>query len=136
MRIENYLFFGGQAEEAMNFYKSVLGGELELTKRGDIDPEAPEDMKPLIINAQLKGDGFVFRGADNTDVKGETQGRVALTLIGMDEAKMRQVFDGLAAGGEVHQPLEKMFWGDIFGALTDKYGISWQVNIGAAEPAH
>lgn len=131
MKIEAYLFFGGQAEEAMKFYQSVLGGELEVTRRGDVDPSAPEDMKNMAINATLTGDGFLFRGADNTDVTNAAQGRVALTLIGTDEAKMRQIYDGLAAGGSADHPLQKEFWGDIFGALTDKFGMSWQINIEA-----
>ena len=132
MKIEAYLFFGGQAEEAMKFYQSVLGGKLDVTRRGDVDPEAPEDMKNLAINASLEGDGFTFRGADHTDLKGAgSQGRIALTLIGSDEAKLRQIYDGLAAGGTADHPLEKQFWGDIFGSLTDKFGISWQVNIEA-----
>jgi PhnB protein len=42
------------------------------------------------------------------------------------------LFDGLAAGGTVRTQLERQFWGDTFGAVTDKYGIGWQVNIGAA----
>jgi PhnB protein len=135
MRIEAYLFFGGQAEEAMKFYQSVLGGELEVTHRGDVDPEAPDDMKDMAINASLTGDGFIFRAADNTDLAGAgSQGRIALTLIGSDEPKLRKVYDGLAVGGSADQPLEKQFWGDIFGALTDKYGISWQINIGDAKP--
>src|SRR4051812_45355368 len=131
MRIEAYLFFGRQAEEAMTFYKGILGGELTLTRRGEVDPEAPEDMKNLVINAALDGANFHLRGSDNTDVTGGSQNRVALSLIGSDDTKMRAVFDGLAVGGEVHAPLEKMFWGDTFGALTDKYGIGWQVNIEA-----
>lgn len=131
MRIEAYLFFNGQAEEAMNFYQQVLGGKLEVTRRGDVDPNAPEDMKNMAINASLEGDGFIFRGADNTDVTNASQGRVALTLIGSDEAKLRKVYDDLAAGGSADHPLTKEFWGDTFGALTDKFGISWQVNIEA-----
>lgn len=131
MKIEAYLFFGGQAEEAMKFYQSVLGGELEVTRRGDVDPSAPEDMKNMAINATLTGDGFLFRGADNTDVTNASQGRIALTLIGTDEAKMQRIYDGLAAGGSADHPLKKEFWGDIFGALTDKFGMSWQINIEA-----
>ncbi len=117
----------------MKFYQSVLGGELKLTRRGEVDPTAPEDMKPLIINAELTSGELTLRGADNTDTPTERQHRMSLTLIGSDEAKLRHIYDQLAAGGSADHPLDKMFWGDIFGELTDKYGITWQINILAAK---
>lgn len=55
-----------------------------------------------------------------------------LSVIGSGEPRLRTIFDGLANGGTVRVPLAKQFWGDTFGAITDKYGIGWQVNIGAA----
>lgn len=39
------------------------------------------------------------------------------------------IFGALGAGGTVKAPLEKMFWGDIFGALIDKFGRGWRVNV-------
>jgi PhnB protein len=54
------------------------------------------------------------------------------TVIGPGEPRLRAVFDGLANGGTLRVPLAKQFWGDIFGAITNKYGIAWQVNIGSA----
>lgn len=127
--IDPYLFFPGNAEEAITFYQQVFGGELTVTRRGDVDPSAPEDMKNLVINASLVADGLTIRASDNTDTSLDPQSRVELSIIGKDEARLRKVFDDLAAGGEVRTPLEKMFWGDIFGALTDQFGIGWQVDI-------
>jgi len=51
------------------------------------------------------------------------QTRVELSLIGTDDARLRAMFDGLADGGTVVTKLERQFWGDIFGSVTDKYGI-------------
>ncbi len=48
------------------------------------------------------------------------------------DARLRALFDGLAQGGTVRTRLERQFWGDVFGAVTDQYGIGWQVNIGTA----
>lgn len=127
--IDPYLFFPGNAEEAITFYQRVFGGELTVTRRGDVDPSAPEDMKNLVINASLVADGLTIRASDNTATSLDPQSRVELSIVGKDEAQLRKVFDDLAAGGEVRTPLEKMFWGDLFGALTDQFGIGWQVDI-------
>lgn len=58
---------------------------------------------------------------------------VSLSLIGTDEAGLTEKFNKLSVGGEITMKLEKQFWGDIFGMLTDKFGIQWMVNITAEE---
>ena len=73
-----------------------------------------------------------MRASDGDDTTLDMQTRVELSVIGTDEVRLRAIFDGLAHGGTVRVPLAKQFWGDIFGAITDKYGIGWQVNIGSA----
>ena len=131
MNLEAYLFFPGNSEEAMNYYQSVLGGDLSITRRADVDPTAPQDQKHLVINAALDTGTFTLRASDREDATNEVQTRIELTIVGTDEAALRKIFDGLSEGGTVKAPLEKMFWGDIFGALVDKFGIGWQVNITA-----
>src|SRR5215471_9520296 len=71
----------------------------------------------------------VFGGQDTST---DPQTRVELSLIGTGDARLRALFDGLADGGNVRAKLERQFWGDVFGSVTDKYGIGWQVNIGTA----
>jgi PhnB protein len=131
MKLEAYLFFPGNAEEAMNFYQGILGGELSLTRKGEIDPSASESEKDLLVNGSLNTEGFILRASDRSDATNDVQTRIELTLVGGDESALRTIFDQLGAGGTVKVPLEKMFWGDIFGALIDRFGIGWQVNITA-----
>ncbi len=129
-----YMFFGGQAREAMEFYHGIFGGELTLQTRGEVDPEAPEDMKDLLIHGDLTGGEIRLMGADNTDVAGnKPQSRLAISLNGTaaDYDRLHKVYDALAAGGSADHPLKKEFWGDTFGGLTDKYGVNWLINIEA-----
>jgi PhnB protein len=130
-----YLFFGGQCQEAMEFYKGVFGGELTTTTRGSVDKEAPDDMKNLLIHANLEGGLAHLMGSDWTESSISPQKRVSVSLNGKNEELLRKVYDDLSAGGKADQPLKKEFWGDIFGGLTDKYGISWLVNIEAEKAA-
>jgi len=134
MKIDAYLFFPGSAAEAMGFYKSVFGGTLTVLRRGDVDPNASGPDKDLVINADLDTREFHLRASDHGDTTDAPQTRIALSVIGTDEARLRKVYDDLSADGTQDNPLEKVFWGDIFGALTDKFGIRWQVNIGTATP--
>lgn len=132
MKLEAYLFYPGNTEEAMSFYQGVLGGDLSITRRGDVDPSVPESEKELVINAALESDPFTLRASDRRDATHDVQTRIELTIVGTEEAELRRIFDELSEDGTVKTPLEKMFWGDTFGALIDKFGIGWQVNISAA----
>jgi PhnB protein len=130
--IDPYLFFPGNTEDAISFYRDVFGGEVNVTRRGDVDPTANETERRMVINALLTGGDVTLRASDRTDTNLDAQARVELSIIGVDEQRLRDIFDGLAKGGTVRSPLEQQFWGDVFGAVTDKFGIGWQVNIGAA----
>jgi PhnB protein len=132
MKLEAYLFFPGNAEEAMTFYQNVFGGELSITRRGDVDPTAPETEQHRVINAGLTCDAFTLRASDRNDATNEVQTRIELTVNGTHEDELRRIFDALGDGGVVKAKLEKMFWGDIFGSLIDRFGIGWQVNISAS----
>ena len=132
MKLEAYLFFPGTTDEAMTFYREVFGGDLAITRRGDVDPAAPESEKHLVINAALDGGTFMLRASDRVDASLDVQTRIELTVVGTDESKLRGIFEALSDGGTVKAHLEKMFWGDIFGGLVDQYGIGWQVNITAS----
>jgi PhnB protein len=128
--VEPYLFFNGNAKEAMEFYKTVFGGELDVSTMADSPPEAqmPGTKPTDVMHASLKGPVNLM--ASDSSKASDKMAKVELSLGGTDEVQMRKIFEGLAEGGEVRMPLEKQFWGDTFGMLTDKYGVDWMINIG------
>jgi PhnB protein len=132
VELNPYLFFPGNTEQAIAFYQQVFGGQVTITRRGDVDPAVTAGEKDQVVNALLTGGDITLRASDRQDTSNDPQARIELSLIGTDEERLRALFDGLAAGGTVRAQLERQFWGDTFGAVTDKYGIGWQVNIGAA----
>lgn len=132
VELNAYLFFPGNAEEAIAFYQQVFGGQVSVTRLGDVNPSAPAEQKNLVINALLSGGDITLRASDREGTSTSEQTRVELSLIGTDDARLRALFDALAVGGTVRAKLERQFWGDVFGAVTDRYGIGWQINIGSA----
>ena len=124
-----YLHFEATAREAMERYRSIFGGELNLMTFGDMGMEG--DTAGQVMHAQLTTpDGLTLMASDTppgmTLTRGET---VTVSLSGDDEAQLRGWFEALAQGGEVHVPLEKQVWGDLFGQTADEFGITWLVNI-------
>lgn len=129
--LEPYLFFKGDAREAMEFYKDVFGGELTISKISEAPkgtPTMPGSKPNDVMHSSLKGGAVNLMASDSQ--KASKMGKVELSLGSTDEVVMRKIFDKLARGGQVRMKLEKQFWGDIFGSLQDKYGVDWMLNIG------
>ncbi len=112
-----YIFFKGNCAEAMNFYKKVFGGKLDVMKYDDVPVDMPgsEEMKGKIMNSSLETDfGFTIRASDSPKAS-DVAKKVELCLTGSNEDDLRKIFEGLSVGAQVRQKLEKMFWGDFFG---------------------
>jgi PhnB protein len=133
VNLEVYLFFKGNCREAMEFYKSVFGGNLTISTVGEA-PDMPgmEAIdKNWVMHSTLEGGDIKLMGSD-TPKASDKAAKVELSLGGTDESYLRKIFATLAAGGTVKMPLEKQFWGDTFGMLTDKFGVDWNMNIGSS----
>ncbi len=132
--LEVYLYFHGNAKEAMEFYKSVFGGDLTASTYGEV-PEGTfptpisDDMKDWYMHASLEGGDIKLMASDTEKASDEAK-KVDLSLGGTDETRLREIFAKLSEGGTVNQGLTPMYWGDLFGSLTDKYHINWMMNIG------
>ncbi|WP_448811130.1 VOC family protein [Agromyces bauzanensis] len=133
-----YLNFRDNAREAMEFYHSVFGGELNVSTFADFQAAQDPSENDLVMHAQLDGaNGLTLMGADtpkHLDFQGHSG--FSVSLSGDDDAALRGYWDKLADGGQVVEPLEAAPWGDSFGMLVDRFGVSWLVNIsGAPAPA-
>ena len=133
-RLNPYLSFRDNAREAMNFYQSVFGGELTLATFGEYGASEDPAEQDKIMHSQLEtANGLTLMGADTPNSMDLTPGtNYAVSLSGEDESELRGYWDKLSAGGKLAMPLEKAPWGDTFGMCTDKFGVSWLVNIAGA----
>ena len=124
--IHSYLRFDGNAQEAFDFYKSVLGGDLTITKVGDSEmAQFMPEKKDKIFHAQLKKGELVLLGSDLGPDEGLTKGNtMVLTLECSSKEEAHTLFDKLAEGGKVGHPLGEMGFGTI-GDLQDKFGVDW-----------
>lgn len=126
--LDPYLFFDGNAEQAMNYYKDVFGGKITISRMSEMPGTKPEDAN-RVMHAMLEGD-IKLMASDSDKASAEAK-KIELSLSGEDESKLRGYFEALSKDGKVTMPLEKAPWGDVFGMLTDKYSIAWMVNVTA-----
>ena len=133
--IQPYLFFGGRCEEALEFYRTALGAEVDLMMRFK---DAPQPMPPGTIAPEFENKVMhaTFRIAGNTLMASDGRGGepqsftgFSLSLAVPTQAEAERAFAALSAGGQVTMPMGKTFWSPCFGMLTDRFGMGWMVAI-------
>jgi PhnB protein len=114
----------------MNFYKSVFGGELEITPMSNVPGSSPE-VDDKIMHSHLKGGIIDLMGSDGDATRKEAypQGAVSISVTDSNEEELSEAFDKLSEGGKVEQEIIMMPWGDLFGGIVGKYGIDWIFTI-------
>ncbi len=131
VRLNPYLNFRDQTREAMEFYKSVFGGDLYMQTFADFQASEDPTERDKIMHAQLSAGHLVFMAADTPNSMDYQPGtNFNMSLSGPDEEQLRGYFDKLSDGGTVVMPLEKAPWGDKFGMVVDRFGVRWLINIG------
>ncbi|MBV9717694.1 MAG: VOC family protein [Candidatus Eremiobacteraeota bacterium] len=133
MQLEPYLFFHGRCEEALNFYKECLNGEIVGINRfsgSPMEQNVSPDYRDKVMHASFVAGDVKFMASDG-EAGSPPDGNddVALSLATTDDAEGERVFNALAAGGTVTMPFEQAFWGGKFGSLTDRFGVQWMVSV-------
>jgi len=136
-RLNPYLSFSNNARQAMEFYQSVLGGDLRISTFGEYGG-APEGLEAdNVMHAMLETpSGMTLMASDTPPEMRSAAGEVgaggsgvALSLSGEDGDELRGYWERLSARASVTMPLHMQMWGDEFGMLVDEFGNTWMVNI-------
>jgi PhnB protein len=131
-----YISFAGEARQAMEYYRTVFGGELHLNTYGDLGgDQTPPGYAEKIMHSMLETpSGFTLMGADSPPGQDEGRGSgISVSLSGDDGDELRGYWEKLSDGGTVSVPFEKQMWGDFFGMCTDRFGIQWMVNVSGGQ---
>jgi PhnB protein len=127
-----HITFNGDCEQAVNFYKNALGGEIEfiMTYKGSpMEEQVPEDYGLKIMHSTFAADGIRFMAADSMpghEVPGESN--IDLSIDFDSKEEQAEAFRKLSEGGQVLMPLQDVFWGSHFGMVQDRFGIKWMLN--------
>ena len=125
-----YITFSGNCAEAMTFYRDCLGGELTLqsVRESPIAAQMPPAMQDQVMHSMLMIGELSLMASDMKPEWRTTGNSVSVMLHCSNEDELRKTFDALAADGIVRDPVNTQFWGGVFGALTDKFGIDWSLH--------
>jgi PhnB protein len=136
MQIEPYLFLDGRCEEAIEFYRSALGAEVEMLMRWRDCPEPPKDTSMIppggenkVMHAQLRVGGTRVMASDGRCTGKPSFQGFALSLNTCNEAEADRLFSALADGGQIQMPIGKTFFSPRFGMVADRFGVPWMVVV-------
>jgi PhnB protein len=139
-RVNTYLNFPRNTEEAFNFYKSVFGGEFlgqGIMRLGDVvqpegSPQLADGDKQLVMHVELAlPGGHVLMGTDAPESMGfhlNFGDNIHISIDLDTRAETKKMFDALSEGGKITMKLDDMFWGAYYGSCTDKYGVQWMIS--------
>ena len=131
--VQAYLFFGGRCEEALEFYRTALGAEVQMMMRYKENPE-PNPAMPSCFEDKVMHSSFRIGGTRLMASDGMCDGTAnfegfSLSITVPDEAEADRVFAALSDGGLVTMAMEKTFWAPKFGMLQDRFGVGWMVSV-------
>ena len=127
MRLDIYVNYRGNCEQAFRFYEQHLGGTITgMVRHGEQpNPRMPADWKEKILHARVEIGGTVLMGADIPQSEPMRSAYLTLMVNSVDEAE--RIYALLSDGGHVFMPMEETFFAVRFGMLRDKFGTSWMI---------
>jgi PhnB protein len=128
--VTTYLHFDGNCRQAMQFYQSCLGGELQLNAYPDASGQPSTNLTARVIHGQLSREGAPMLMASDSPPEGPVKPgnnfSVSIECDSIDE--IERLFSAVGEDGKIRLPLGDMPWGSRFGMLTDQFGIQWMFN--------
>lgn len=126
-RLDLYLNYAGNCEEAFRFYEQHLGGKIVMMMRHEdhLNPALPPDYRKKILHAHLDLGGATLMGADIPGAEPMRSAYASLTLDSAAEAE--RVYGILSDGGQIFMKMEETFFAVRFAMLRDKFGTSWML---------
>ncbi len=142
MKVEPYLSYEGRTEEALNFYAKAIGAQVDLMMRfkdapkdeaceGDTGPRPPLALAEKILHSSFRIGASTIMASDGMCSGKPNFAGVSLSIQAKDDAEAKRIFEALAEGGQIHQPLIKTFFASSFGMLADRFGLGWMIVAGA-----
>jgi PhnB protein len=132
MQVQTYLYFNGRCEEAIEFYRNVLGAEVVFASKFGESPDpamVPPGSDEKIMHATLKIGETTLMASDGTCDGQPRFAGFSLSVTPPTDAAAQGLFAALGEGGQVQMPLSPTFFASSFGMVADRFGVSWLVYV-------
>ena len=130
MKLDIYLNYGGNCEQAFRFYEQHLGGKITMMVTQGQQPNpanVPADWKNAILHARIEIGKTVLMGADIPPDRFQPMRSAYLTLTVDSAEEAERLYALLSDGGQIFMKMEETFFASRFAMLRDKFGTSWML---------
>ena len=132
MQVQTYLFLDGKGDEAIEFYKRVLGAKVQMLMRYGEAPDQsmikPENKNKVMHSTIQIGETTIMASDGYCNGKPTFDG-FSLSVDAPSDAEAKRIFTALAEGGQIRMPLDKTFFASSFGMVADTFGVGWMVIV-------
>ena len=127
MKLKCHLHFNGNCLEAMNYYKEIFGGELEIsTYEGT--PLESEELRNKVLFSSLKFKNNEISASDLIDEDLKIGNAYSIFIESESDEEALSFYEKLSSQGKVLMAYDRSFWGSKFAIINDKYNINWMIN--------
>ena len=127
-----YINFADEGREAIEFYKTVFGGEaiVTLVKDSAMAAQMPAEWGERVMNLDFRSGDIHFMGSDIiSDQIGKVPGNMMSIAVACDSVEqLHDYYDKLMAGGKEIMAPGDSGWGSIFGQCIDKFDVQWMLD--------
>ena len=131
MQLNPTLFFTGNAEEALAFYRDALGGKIDLNRYKDAPPDqgSSPDWADKIMYGTITSPYGVIAAMDAPPERaGQSGDNFGISVTADSDADASSIFTKLSNGGHVLMPFGETFFAAKFGMAKDKFGTTWLIS--------
>jgi len=130
--VNPYITFKGNCRKAIEFYKNALDAEVLFVQTVGESPMSNIGPPENIMHSTIKvGDSTIMMSDDPRPESPSGESNISLAIGLSDPERAKQLFANLTKDGAVIMPLQKTYWAEAFGMVTDKFGVRWMVNCEA-----
>jgi len=128
MRLDTYINYAGNCEQAFRFYEQHLGGRITtMTRHGEQpdQPGVPQDRMSGILHARIEIGNAILMGADVPDAQPMRSAYLTLTVD--SDAEADRLYGVLTADGQIFMKMQETFFASRFAMFRDGFGTSWML---------
>ncbi len=133
-----HLNFRAQARNALAFYQSIFGGHLFIATHAQAYPAFAPEEADLVAFGQIESpDGFRIMAFDVPAARPFDAGTAAVfvSVRSTEADELSRYWAGLSKEAIILQPLGPSGWAPLYGMLTDRFGVTWILDMVSADAA-
>jgi PhnB protein len=131
MKVNPYLNYGGNCEEAFRFYEKNIGAQVTFLMTFDQAPgpapNVPDNWKKKVLYAHMLIGQSEIMGSDAPADRFQPMRSVYLSLAVDSNEEAERIHALFSQGGEIFMPMQETFFAYRFSMLRDKFGTSWMI---------